>query len=105
MITPLLIEPEAEEEMEEAALWYEEQRPGLGGRLLAAVATTLDRIRRFPHAGASVPHLPEDLPARQVVVKGFPYSVVFLLTPAGIDVLAIAHHRRRPGYWVARHGT
>jgi plasmid stabilization system protein ParE len=102
---PLLIEPEAQEELEDAALWYEEQRPGLGGRLLVVVSATIDRIRRLPQAGAPVPYIPEDLPARRVAVKGFPYHVVYLITPEAIRVLALAHRRRRPGYWSGRHGT
>ena len=105
MTQPLVVEPEAEAELEEAAHWYEAQRPGLGPRLIAAVAETVERIRRFPQAGAPVPHVSGDLPARRAVVKWFPYHVVYLLTPVAIRILAFAHHRRRPGYWISRHTT
>lgn len=105
MTTLLLIEPEAELELEEAASRYEEERSGLGRRFLDAVATTIDRIRRFPHAGAPVPYAPPDLPARRAPVKGFPYHVVYLLTAEAIRVLALAHYRRRPGYWFDRYGS
>lgn len=105
MTRPLRVEPEAEKELDEAVSWYEAQRPGLGPRLIAVVGVTIDRIRRFPHAGAPVPHVPEDLPARRAVVKGFPYHVVYLVTPEAIHILAFAHYRRRPGYWVSRHAT
>jgi plasmid stabilization system protein ParE len=101
--TRLLIEPEADQELEEAALRYEEERPGLGQKFLDAVAASVERVRRFPQAGTTVPFVPLDLPARRVSVKGFPYHVVYLTTADLIRVLAFAHYRRRPGYWFDRH--
>lgn len=102
MPAPLLVEPEADQELEEAALRYEAERPGLGQRFLEGVAATLERIRRFPKAGAPVPYLLENLPARRAPVKGFPYHVVYLTTTEAVRVLAFAHVRRRPGYWLSR---
>jgi len=43
--------------------------------------------------------LPE---ARRRVLRRFPYSIVFLLEPAEIVIVAVAHHKRRPGYWIGR---
>lgn len=102
MTARLLIEPEAEQELEDAASRYEEERSGLGGRFLAEVAATVDRIRRLPRSGAPVPHVPADLATRRVPVKGFPFHVVYLTTGEVIRVLAFAHYRRRPGYWSDR---
>lgn len=103
-MTPgLVVEPEAERELEEAVSWYEQQRPGLGARLLDSVAAAVQRLRRFPHSGASVPDVPADLPARQILVPGFPYSVIYLPSEATVYVLAFAHQRRKPGYWHDRH--
>jgi plasmid stabilization system protein ParE len=99
---PLVTEPEARQELEDAAWWYEQQRPDLGGRFLNAVAATLDRIVRFPKAGAPVPYAPPELGARRAPVKRFPYHVVYLETPQAIHILAFAHDRRRPGYWLGR---
>lgn len=102
MVTHLLVEPEADRELEEAAQRYEEERSGLGQRFLDSVTSTIDQIRRFPRAGAPVPYVPSDLPVRRAPVKGFPYHVVYLDTAEAIRVLAFAHYRRRPGYWVGR---
>jgi plasmid stabilization system protein ParE len=44
VIKPLLFEPEASQELEDAARWYEDQRSGLGQRFLDAVAATVDRL-------------------------------------------------------------
>ena len=98
----LLFETEAEHELDEAAQRYDEQRPGLGQRLLDQVARTAEHVREFPRAGAPVKHVSEELGVRQAPVKGFPYHLVYLATAQEIRVLAIAHYRRRPGYWLDR---
>jgi hypothetical protein len=102
VVTPLRIEPEPDQELEEAAVRYDQERAGLGRRFLAEVAVTLDRISRFPQAGAPVPFVPADLPARLAPVKGFPYHVVYLVGDGAIRVRAFADYRRRPGYWFDR---
>lgn len=102
MTIPLLFEAEAESELDEAAQRYEEHRLGLGQRFLDQVATTAEYIRRFPQAGAPARHVPEDLGVRHAPIKGFPFHFVYLPTGDEIRVLAIAHYRRRPGYWLNR---
>jgi plasmid stabilization system protein ParE len=102
---PLLIEAEASRELEDAARWYEEQRPGLGERFLDEVAVALERIVLFPAAGFPVPYVSPELAARRSPVMRFPYHVVYLDTPDAIRILAVAHDRRRPGYWLGRQGS
>ena len=101
MKTPLRIQPEATEELEHAARWYERRRTGLGHRLLASVDATLAKIRRFPEAGAPVPGVPPDLAVRRAPVSGFPYHVIYLETAAALHVLAFARDKRRPAYWLS----
>ena len=102
MATPLRFESEAEKELDKAAGTYEEQRPGLGQRFLDAVTVTLDRVQEFPRAGAPVRHVAANLGVRQAPVRGFPYHVVYLDSGNRIRILAIAHYRQRPGYWLDR---
>ncbi len=102
MKKPFRAQDEASEELDQAARWYEERRPGLGYRFLASVDATLDRIRRFPHAGAPVPGVAKDLNVRRAPIKGFPFHVVYLETVDSIHVLAFAHDKRRPAYWLSR---
>ena len=92
-------ENEADQECHAAARWYEERRAGLAAEFLDAVDDTLRRIVRSPSAGAPVPRVPADLAVRRAPVKRFPYHIVYLKTEAAIRVLAIAHDRRKPGYW------
>ncbi|MBI3493585.1 MAG: type II toxin-antitoxin system RelE/ParE family toxin [Acidobacteria bacterium] len=95
-------EAEASAELEHAALWYEEERPGLGADFLDAVDATLDRIAKWPDAAPRVRGLPADVPARQAPVSGFPYHIAYLVMPNAIRILAFAHDNREPGYWFSR---
>jgi len=99
---PFRIETEASVELEEAATWYEERRPGLDGEFLEAVDEALAFIARWPHSGSPVPDVPADLLIRRTPVRRFPYHVVYLEIPGAIRILAFAHDRRSPGYWSAR---
>jgi toxin ParE1/3/4 len=102
---PLLVEPEASQELDAAARWYDDQGSGLGHRFLDAVAATMDRLVISPAAGARVPYVPSELAARRSPVERFPYHVVYLDTRDAIRVLAVAHNRRRPGYWLGRQSS
>lgn len=95
-------ELEAATELEEAALWYDQQRPGLGSEFLEAVDIALGLIAQWPHLGGLVSDVPPDLPARRVPLGRFPYHIVYLETAEAIRILAFAHDRRRPGYWQFR---
>lgn len=102
MTPSVRFEDEADEEYRAAARWYEERRVGLGIEFLDAVDYTLNQILRFPRIGALVPRMRADLAVRRAPVKRFPYHVIYLETQAAIRVLAVAHDRRRPGYWKSR---
>lgn len=102
MNRPFRIEPEASAELEDAAVWYEGRRPGLGVEFLEAVDATLDHIARWPQAAQRVPGVSADIPARKAPVKGFPYHIAYLEMPDTIRVLAFAHDSREPGYWHSR---
>jgi Plasmid stabilisation system protein. len=97
---PFRAQDEASQELDYAARWYEERRSGLGDRFLSSVDETLDQISRFPGAGAPVPRVPPELPVRRAPIKGFPYHVIYLETAEAIHILAFAHDKRRPLYWL-----
>lgn len=102
MTARVRFEDEAAGEYREAGRWYESRRLALGLEFFDEVDSTIRRIVAFPQAATRVPGLPQDLPVRRAAVKRFPYHVVFLETPGTIRILAIAHDRRMPGYWVKR---
>jgi plasmid stabilization system protein ParE len=95
-------EPEAAAELEDAALWYEGQRPGLGLEFVEAIDLALAQIAEWPQMGRRVTGVPNDLPARKVPVKPFPYHIVYLPWEGAFRILAFAHDSREPGYWLSR---
>jgi plasmid stabilization system protein ParE len=95
-------EPEASAELEDAAVWYDNQRPGLGVEFIHAVDAALGQIARWPSIGRVVPGIQNDVPARRFPIEKFPYHVVYLDWDGVIRILAFAHDHRRPGYWLSR---
>lgn len=95
---PVIIHSEAEAEFRAAIEHYNEQRAGLGGEFRAAVEAAVERVRKNPSAFA--PHGDEGV--RKCVLRRFPYTVFYMELEQTLWVVAIAHHRRRPGYWAVR---
>ena len=95
----LIVLDDAEAELEEATLWYEAQRPGLGREFRVAVAEAMDRLTGTPGVAVPVRNVSPEMGARCVFVKRFPYSVVFFVHGPDLWVVAFAHQHRRPGYW------
>jgi plasmid stabilization system protein ParE len=85
---------EAEVELWDAVAYYEDKAPGLGLDFEAEIERSVDTIKRFPE---SCP-LRED-GTRRCLTHCFPYLVVYLYFHKRIWIIAIAHCKRRPGYW------
>lgn len=102
MSRPVRFEDEADAEYREAGRWYDAKQSGLGIEFFDEVDAALRRILQFPAAGAPVPRMPRDLPVRRLAVRRFPYHVVYAEAAQELRVLAIAHDRRKPGYWRKR---
>ncbi len=101
MTLPIRISEEADSEMTDAARWYELHRAGLGLEFLAAIDTAVARIEENPRIGTQPPGV-DDEDVRRVFVKRFPYHLVNIDLPDYLQVLAVAHDRRRPAYWIDR---
>lgn len=93
---------EASDEMFQAALWYRTRRPGLESEFLAEVDRMLPLIGSAPTSFPRLLGLPEDLEIRRALLPRFPYALVFMDVGEHIRVLAVAHAKRRPGYWLDR---
>jgi plasmid stabilization system protein ParE len=89
--------PQAEAELLHEIEYYSKAREGAGIRFQAAVEYSLDRALRHPMSGA-----PCHQGTRSLLVKGFPFSIVYRPSDGGLLVVAIAAHRRQPGYWLSR---
>lgn len=99
MTRPIRMSERASAELYEAVRWYETQRPGLGADLFDAVSHTLNFVESNPQAGAAIS---ADAQTRRIIVRRFPYQVVYRIRPAEIVIVAVAHLKRRPGYWKDR---
>lgn len=89
--------PEAEVELLEAALWYREQSFGLDNEFMRCVDEATERIRRSP---LMFPVVYRD--RRRVLVKRFPYAIIFDVTSDEILIYGIFHFRRNPKRWKRR---
>jgi toxin ParE1/3/4 len=97
MSLPLIISPEAEEDLHDAKVWYERKRAGLGDEFLLCVEEALDRIRVIPEGA------PQVVPGvRRVMLRRFPYGVFYRVDPDQIGILAVYHHNRDPRGWQQR---
>jgi plasmid stabilization system protein ParE len=94
--------PEVPDELADAARWYESRRSGLGKEFLDEIATTLPLIASRPRSFPALQDVDERLDIRRALLPRFPYAVVFLLRDEELRVLAVAHAKRRPGYWLHR---
>lgn len=84
----------AREEFFAELAYYNQARNGLGLRFSRAVELATMRALAYPSAGTPVPG-----GARRVVIKDFPFSLIYRPEKNGIVILAVSHHSRRPGYW------
>lgn len=90
--------PSTVNDVNDAATYYERQRPGLGAEYLHEVDAALRRLEAEPFLFP-----PVDSHLRRCVVHRFPYTIVFrVLDRDVIRVLLIRHHRRDPRFGIAR---
>jgi len=101
-VSDIRLSPEAVTELAEAAAWYAAQRPGLEGEFLDEVERILPLIADHPVAFPRLLDAPADLAIRRGLLPRFPFAVIFMELQAEVRVLAVAHAKRRPGYWLDR---
>jgi len=87
--------PAAAEEFVAAVEYYEAALPGLGRRLYEAVRHATELASQ--HTAAGSPRASNGI--RRLLLVGFPYDLVYRRRDEVVEVIALAHHRRRPNYW------
>lgn len=75
---------------------------GLGEQLQEIVLEAIAEARELPDAVPRVPGLTVSQGVRRRVVPKFPYALVYFVEAKVLNVVAVAHTSRRPGYWVER---
>jgi plasmid stabilization system protein ParE len=94
----IIVRKEAEIEIAEAAVGYEERRSSLGRQLIESIDRAFMEIADRPRAW---PLWRPNRVYRKYVVSRFPF-VVFYKGEEVVIVVAVAHAKRRPGYWLIR---
>jgi plasmid stabilization system protein ParE len=93
----LLVRPAAAADLDDAFLWYEQQRPGLGHEFLAAATAAFGSILSNPELYPAVHR-----GTRRALLRRFPYGVYYRIYPEAIVVVACMHGRRDPKRWKSR---
>ena len=89
--------PEARAEALDARSVYDAKSLALGDRFAAAVAAMVAEVCRAPQRYRFVRQ-----PVRRHFERPFPYAVLYVDEPEHVLILAVAHFKRRPGYWLHR---
>ena len=93
----LVARPQAQLDVEDAAIWHEGKRPGLGLQFLADLDYVMKRIAAAPL------QFPEIRPGvRRGLLKRFPYSVYFSADDEQVEIIAVLHQHRHPYTWSNR---
>ena len=93
----IVVRPAAAADIDEAFLWYDGQRPGLGHEFLAAAQTLIDAVAQYP---LRYPVARRN--TRRALLRRFPYAIYFRIYDEAIVVVACMHGRRNPRRWQAR---
>ena len=94
---PLSVSPRAEQEVQQAARFYEGRSRGLGTAFLEIVEQALSGVEENP---LRFPVVHRD--TRRALLKRFPYGVFFRIRSDRIRVIAVIHLSRNPDRWRKR---
>ncbi len=97
MTLQIYIRPEAESDLEDAALWCQTQAAGLGYEFLNEVKKTLQIMADNPEIFQIIyKHI------RRAIVQRFPFVIYYKIEEEIIVVLAVIHANRNPHDWKKR---
>jgi len=94
--------PEAQIEATQAALWYDAQRVGLGAEFLDELQLAVERIQTAPLEQGRLELYLGEQDIRRCLLRRFPYLVIYRVASDELVIVAVAHARRRPNFWVER---
>jgi plasmid stabilization system protein ParE len=89
--------PDAREEFRSSTRWYRTQNPLVSSEFRLAVSGGIRLIAQAPQRWPKYIY-----GTRRFVMQRFPFSVVYLDDPELVTIVAIAHSKRKPGYWKDR---
>lgn len=89
--------PEAREELLEAHDWYVKRSAPAGDAFFVEIDRVIALLAQTPYTWPL--HLDD---TRRCLLRRFPYSVIYRVEGNRIEIVAVAHQKRRPGYWRGR---
>jgi len=89
--------PQAWQEVEAAEAWYRQRDYEASARFLSEIYDALENLAQWPQRWPGYQY-----GTRRFVLHRFPFSIIYRDEPAAVSIVAIAHHKRRPGYWEDR---
>ncbi len=93
-----VLSTEARQELTEAVRFYRRQASAaVAASFISEFERVAQVLTRFPDIGTPISSKWRMFPLRR-----FPYSLIYSEAEAGIRIVAVAHQRRRPGYWMER---
>lgn len=95
--------PEALAEYEAVAAWYDDQNPGAGDDFADAIERAEWLIAQTPRTWPQWPGARTGV--RRYLIPGLLYAIAYEIVSDEVVILAVAHQRRRPGYWFKRKST
>ena len=95
------LHPAAEAELIDSVAYYEEKRAGLGVSFMTAFESALAKVCSAPHR-FPIERKPD---IQRIRLKRFPFTILYREVGGIVQVLAVAHKRRRPDYWQRRYST
>ena len=84
----------ARAELEASAQWYDQRSAGLAAEFIREVDHAIERVISGPDTFAIY-----DGQVRQCPLRRFPYHLLYILAESKIEIIAVMHTSRRPGYW------
>ncbi|MBS4098252.1 MAG: type II toxin-antitoxin system RelE/ParE family toxin [Sulfuricella sp.] len=94
----LVVAPLALAELHDAAAFYTlKANAALGLEFVAEFERAANLVLTNPLLGAVFRDT-----RRQYILRRFPYRIIYQVTVEELRILAVAHHRRRPGCWAHR---
>lgn len=91
------VHPAARADLLNATNWYLERSSNAGAEFVREIEHALRRIQESPERYPLTRHQ-----RRRFVLLKFPFDVIYRVLDHEVEIIAVAHHSRRPGYWRGR---
>lgn len=97
MVHSVRFHPEAAQEIHEAVEWYRARSPEAAAGFVAELNHAIEQVAELPETWP-----PYKANTRRFVFRVYPFSLVYRVVEEEVAIVAVAHAKRKPGYWIAR---